>query len=67
MRVNQDTKKEIYVNPINYIGHTLNRLCSGVVVQPRLGLLSKRWDWDDIIDSTAVVAIGCDLAASAKR
>lgn len=67
MRVNQDTKRKIYVNPINYTRHTLNRLCSGVAVQPRLGLLSKRWDWDDIVDFAAVVVIGCDLATGAKR
>src|SRR5256885_11395014 len=62
MRVNKDNQRKIYVNPINYTGHTLGRLCSGVALQPRLGLLSKRWNRNDTAHSASALVVGCDLA-----
>lgn len=67
MRFNKDNKRQIYVNPINHTSHTGDRLCSCVALQSRLGLLSKWWIRDDIVNRASAVAIGRDLAMGVKR
>ena len=66
MRVNKDNERKMYVNPINYNPRTRVRLRSSMALQPRLGLLPKRWIRNNIADSTAIVAIGCDLAVVSR-
>ena len=61
MRVNKDNERKIYVNPINYTPRTRVRLRSSMALQPRLGLLPKRWIRHNITDFAAAVAVGRDL------
>lgn len=60
------TTQENYVNPIDHSAPPGSGFYSCMALQPRLGLLSKRWNRNDIVDSASTVVIGRDLAVGGE-